>query len=164
MVSATVGSLTVDELEAALQLIAEWIVALYGQRIEAVSLTLEGFYTSAPEYHGILPWVARGKGETRDTLPLRQVRDLAEGALSTLFPQVLLDKSFSRDVRDVARSGRVAAVRVSPHRRIELLARFAKPDQLDSGPAHDDCVALHAGGGSTILRAVDGGRVALRGF
>ncbi len=68
------GRPTVAELEDALQLIAEWLIAIYGLRLDAVVLTLEGFYTSEPDYYGILPWLARGAGETPDTLPSRQVQ------------------------------------------------------------------------------------------
>lgn len=124
------AKLTIDELEDALQLIAEWLVACYGSRLDAVALTLEGFYTPAPEYSGILPSVARAEGETRETLPSPQVQDLAEGVFAGLFPQARLDRNTSRDVRDVARSGRVDAVCVSAHRRIELLTRFGRPEEL----------------------------------
>ena len=120
--------LSIDELEDGLRQIAEWLIAIHGPRIEAVALTLEGFYTPAPEYYGILPSVVRAEGETRDTLPSRQVRDLAEGVFTDLFPKALIDRNSSRDVRDVARSGRVDASRVTGHRRIQLLTRFGRPE------------------------------------
>lgn len=130
VVTQTDRMLTIDEIEDALQLIADWLVACYGPRLEAISLTLEGYYTSDPEYYGILPWITRGEGETRDTLPSRQVRDLAEGIFARLLPQARIDRNTSRDVRDVARSGRVDASCVSAHRRVELLTRFGRPDEL----------------------------------
>ncbi len=120
-------TLSIDELEDALQLIAEWLIAVYGPRVETVTLILEGYYTPAPEYYGILPWVVRAEGETRATLPSRQVRDLAEGVFANLFPEARIDRSSSRDVRDVARSGRVDASCVTAHRRMQLLARFGRP-------------------------------------
>lgn len=126
----TEAKLTVDELEDALPTIAEWLIACFGPRLDEISLTLEGRYTSAPEYYGILPWVLRAEGETRDTLSLRQVRHLAEGVFVSLFPQARLDRNTSRDVRGVAQSGRVRAVRVTAHRRIELLTRFGRPEEL----------------------------------
>lgn len=65
------SKLSIDELEDGLRQIAEWLIAVYGPRIEAVTLILEGYYTPTPEYYGILPWVVRAEAETRDTLPSR---------------------------------------------------------------------------------------------
>ena len=132
------SKLTLDQLEGALELIAEWLVACYGPRLEAVSLTLEGFHRRWADYHGILPWVARGEGETRDTLPLREVRDLAEGVFTALFPQIRFDRATAPDIHDVARSGRVAAVRVPANRQVELLKLFRRPEEFGDPAGPDE--------------------------
>lgn len=124
------GKRTVDELESALALIGEWLVAIYGSRLDAVVLTLQGFHTSAPHYYGIVPWLARSEGETPDTLPSRQVQDLAERVFTSLFPEARIDPATPCDVCDVARSGLVTASRITAHRRLELLSRFGRPEGL----------------------------------
>ena len=141
------GRPTVEELESALVLIAEWLIAIYGLRLDAVVLTLEGFDTSTPDYYRIVPWLARGAGETPDTLPSRQVRDLAEGIFATLFPQARIDQATARNVRDVARSGLVDAGHVTAHRQVELLARFGRPAELVGRVPFDEVVAVRRPGG-----------------
>jgi hypothetical protein len=66
---------TYDELEAALNVIAAWLIAAYGRRLERVSLSLEGYYGPVAECHGIVP-ITIGRGirpdgttECRETLP-----------------------------------------------------------------------------------------------
>lgn len=115
-----------------------WLIACYGPRLEAVSLTLEGFHRRRAAYHGILPWVARGQGETRDTLPLREVRDLAEGVFNALFPQIRFDRATAPDIHDVARSGRIAAVRVPANRQVELLQLFRRPEKFGDPAGPDE--------------------------
>ena len=46
---------TYDELEAALNVIAAWLIAGYGRRLERVSLSLEGYYGPITECYGIVP-------------------------------------------------------------------------------------------------------------
>jgi hypothetical protein len=118
-------NIEIDEIEKALETIAEWLIACYGPRITALSLTLEGFYSPGPEYYGIYPSIMRAEGETRETLASREVRDLAETVFRRLFPQARIERVPSRDVRHIARSF-VKAGDVTAHRRIELLARFGR--------------------------------------
>jgi hypothetical protein len=119
-------NIEIDEIEKALDMIAEWLIACYGPRVTALSLTLEGFYSPEPGYYGIHPSIARAKGETRETLPAREVRDLAETVFPRIFPQARIERAPSRDVRHIARSELVKAGDVTAHRRIELLARFGR--------------------------------------
>ena len=118
-----------DAIEGALNEIAEWLVAFHGERIAAVSLTLEGFYGPGQEYWGIVPSVARGSGETRQTLPSQGVQALSEDIFMKIFPETQFTKSSSRDVRDIARSRSVQASAVSAHRRLVLLSRFGHPPE-----------------------------------
>lgn len=74
-----------DEIEAALDQVAEWLVALYGTRIVYICLTLEGFYGPGEVYWGLVTSIERADGESRETLPSPEVRGLAEG----VFPAVL---------------------------------------------------------------------------
>jgi hypothetical protein len=120
-------NIEIDEIEKALDTIAAWLIACYGPRVTAVSLTLEGFYSPGADYFGIRPSIARAEGETRATLSSREVGDLAETVFRRLFPQARIERAPSRDVRDIARSKLVKAGDVTAHRRIELLARFGRP-------------------------------------
>jgi hypothetical protein len=123
-------SIDLAQIEGALDVIAEWLIACYGARMQSITLVLEGFYTGEPEYYGILPWIDRTDGETRETLPSREVRDLAERIFIALLPQARITRESSRDVRDIARSDRVAAANLSAHRRLELLDRFGRPQGI----------------------------------
>lgn len=117
----------IDELEAALDTVAEWLIAAYGPRLASVYLTLEGYYTADPVYWGIVPMLERGAGESRETLPSGEVRDRAEAVIAVLCPDARLTRESMRDVRDVARSRRVSPADVSGHRRLDLLGRFGRP-------------------------------------
>jgi hypothetical protein len=123
---STDHNIKIDEIEKALDTIAEWLIACYGPRITALSLTLEGFYSPGPEYYGIYPSITRAEGETHETLASREVRDLAESVFRRLFPHVRFERAPSRDVRHIARSDLVKAGDVSAHRRIKLLVRFGR--------------------------------------
>jgi hypothetical protein len=127
----------IDEIEKALDTIAEWLIACYGPRVTAISLTLEGFYSPLPEYYGIYPWISRADGETRETLSSSEVRNLAEPVFRHLFPQAQIERTPSRDVREIARSARVEAKDVTAHRRIDLLARFGHPNGAPKARAAD---------------------------
>ena len=118
-----------DAIKGALNEIAEWLVAFHGERIAAVSLTLEGFYSPGEEYWGIVPSIARGAGETRQTLPSHRVRALSEDVFIRIFPETQFTKTSSRDVRDIARSQLIQASAVSAHRRLVLLSRFGHPPE-----------------------------------
>mgnify|MGYP000938703715 CR=1 FL=1 len=123
------GRIEFDQIDEALEVIAEWLVACYGVRIRGLRLVLEGYYSGLPEYYGILPWIDRAGGETRISLPSREARDLAEGVFTDLLPGAQITRQGSRDVRDIARSSYIVASEVSAHRRIELLARFGQPSR-----------------------------------
>lgn len=116
-----------EEIEAALEVIAEWLVACYTDRIRGLQLVLEGYYTGRPEYYGILPWIDRADSESKITLPSTEVRDLAEAVFTTLLSAAQITRQGSRDVCDIARSPYIVTGEVSAHRRIELLARFGRP-------------------------------------
>lgn len=116
-----------EDIEEALEVIAEWLVACYGERIRGLQLVLEGYYTGRPEYYGILPWIDRADSESKITLLSREARDLAEAVFTTLLPAAQITRQGSRDVCDIARSSYILASEVSAHRRIELLARFGWP-------------------------------------
>ena len=65
------------DLDATLDVIAAWLIAAYGGRIERTSLWLEGYYGPVSECYGITP-VTLDRGvrpeageETRETLPWR---------------------------------------------------------------------------------------------
>lgn len=125
--------LGIGEIEDALQTIAQWLIACYGPRIHMIALSLDGFYTALPEYYGIVPSIVRGEGETRETLPSREVRDLAEAVFTSMLPAAQFERGTSRDVQDVAWSRHVEAQEVTAHRRLELLARFGRPECLGGG-------------------------------
>jgi len=71
--------ISIGEVEAALDATAEWLIAVYGARLASVHLTLEGYYSRDQVFHGLLPLVERAAGETRDTLPLREVSQGSRG-------------------------------------------------------------------------------------
>ncbi len=118
---------TYDELEAALEVVAAWLIAAYGGRLERVSLSLEGYYGPVTECYGIVPITigrgacADGTTETRDTLPAREIGHRAESLLARLVPGVRCTHDPVRDVCHVVSSSLVKAGDVSAHRRIELL-------------------------------------------
>lgn len=113
----------IGEVEAALDATAEWLIAVYGARLASVRLTLEGHYSGDQIFHGLLPSVVRAAGETRDTLPFREVKDRAEAAFILLCPRARIARGLG-DVRDVASSRRVMAGEMSAHRRLHLLRRL----------------------------------------
>ncbi|HPG21914.1 MAG TPA: hypothetical protein PLH75_03885 [Amaricoccus sp.] len=116
-----------EEIECALDEIAAWLVALRGARITQRVLTLEGFCAADPIYWGIVPSIGRADGETRETLPSRDLQALAEEVFARLLPAAAFDKTSGHDVRDVARSVIVRSSDLSAHRRLELLGRFGRP-------------------------------------
>lgn len=123
---------TYDELEAALNVIAAWLIAGYGRRLERASLSLKGYYGSITECYGIVP-ITVGRGtrpdgipESRDTLPTREIRDRAEALFARLVPGVVCTHDPVRDVRHVVSSSLVKAEDVSAHRRIELLHLYGR--------------------------------------
>ena len=117
-------------LDEALNLIAAWLLAAYGPRLERVSLSLEGHYGPLSECYGIVPiTVVRGvrsdgTPESRETLPTREICGRAEGLFVRLFPMVQFTGDTVRDMRHVASSRSVTAADVSAHRRLELLMRY----------------------------------------
>ena len=123
-------ALTLDMIEDALDLVAEWLIAAYGQRIAAVSLVIEGHYGPLDDCYGIVPiTIDRGIGpdgaaETRETLPTQEVLRQAERLLLRLCPTMRFGHDGGRDVREVGRSRFVRASDVSAHRRIELRRRY----------------------------------------
>ena len=129
------NALTVDMIEEALDLVAEWLIAAYGSRIAAVSLTIEGHYGPLADCYGIVPiTLERGLGpdgrpETRETLPTREVCEQAEVLFQRLYPKMRFDHNSVRDVRHVGSSKFVRASEVSAHRRIELRRRHGIPGQ-----------------------------------
>lgn len=114
----------------ALNLVAEWLIAAYGQRLKAVSLYLEGHYGPPHECHSITVFTLdRGAGvdgipETQESLQRTDVCAQAERLFLHLCPHFQFDHDNVRDIRDVARTRRVEAADVSAHRRIALLRRF----------------------------------------
>lgn len=118
---------SLEELEHALDEIAAWLVAFYGGRITQLVLILEGFYTAGSSFWGIVPSVVRATGETRETLPSRDLLAWAEEVFIRLLPSAAFDKTSGRDVRDVACSLIVRSSDVSAHRRLELLGRYGRP-------------------------------------
>lgn len=123
---------TYDELEATLNVIAAWLIAAYGGRLERVSLSLEGYYGPITECYGIVP-ITIGRGarsdgtpESRDTLPTMEIRDCAEALLARLVPGVVCTRDSIRDMRHVVSSSLVRAEDVSAHRRIELLRLYGR--------------------------------------
>lgn len=123
-------ALTRDAIEEGLDLVAEWLIAAYGPRIAAVSLTLEGHYGPVTDCYGIVPiTLDRGAGpaggpETRETLSTREVCDQAERLFRRLCPDVTFDHNGGRDVRHLGSSRLVSAADVTAHRRIDLLRRY----------------------------------------
>ena len=123
---------TVDygDLGATLDVIAAWLIAAYGGRIERISLWLEGYYGPVSECYGIAPVTLdrgvrpEGGEETRETLPSREVRDHAEAVFSRLCPGIQFNRNPGRDVREVASSDLMSAEGVSAHRKIELLRAY----------------------------------------
>lgn len=118
------------DLDATLDVIAAWLIAAYGGRIERISLWLEGYYGPVSECYGIAP-VRLDRGvrpeggqETRETLPSREIRDHAEALFSRLCPGIQFIRIPGRDVREVASSGLMSADGVSGHRKIELLRAY----------------------------------------
>ena len=128
-------ALILDMIEEALDLIAEWLIAAYGLRIAAVSLTIEGHYGPLADCYGIVPiTLERGLGpdgrpETRETLPTREVCGEAEKLFQRLCPEMRFDHDGTRDVRHVGSSRLVRASEVSAHRRLELRRRHGTPRQ-----------------------------------
>ena len=101
-----------ESLDDALDLIAAWLLAAYGTRLERVSLSLESYYGPLSECFGIVPVTldrgvrSDGSPETRETLPSREVCGHAEGLFTRLYPMV----RFTREVRS-----RRLPCRVIPH-------------------------------------------------
>jgi hypothetical protein len=128
-------ALTVDRIEETLDLVAEWLIAAYGSRIAAVSLTIEGHYGPLADCYGIVPiTLERGLGpdgrpESRETLPKRDVCERAEALFQRLWPEMRFDHDGRRDVRHVGSSRLVKASEVSAHRRLELRRRHGMPGQ-----------------------------------
>jgi hypothetical protein len=147
----------IDEIEKALDTIAEWLIACYGPWVTALSLTLEGFYSPGPEYYGIYPSITRAEAETRETLSSHEVRDLAETIFRRLFPQARIERAPSLDVRQIARSEFIKAVDVTAHRRIELLGvsgvRAAQPKPRQPT---DETVLGQGGWWSQVVAALGG--------
>jgi hypothetical protein len=126
--------LTLDMIEEAVNLVAEWLIAAYESRLAAVSLSIEGHYGPLTDCYGIVPiTLARGIGaggvpETRETLPTREVCDQAEQLFRRLYPAVHFDRDNVRDVRELASSRLVDSADVTAHRRIELRRRYGSVD------------------------------------
>lgn len=116
-----------------MDLLAQWLHAVYGPRLAAISLSLEGHYGPVSECYGVVPiLVTRGVGvdgasETRETLPTAEIIARSEELFSRLHPHVQFTHSNSRDVRHIASSRSVASSDVSAHRRMQLLTRFGRP-------------------------------------
>jgi hypothetical protein len=85
-----------DEIQAALEVIAEWLIACCGDRILGLRVELEGYYTGRPEYYGILPWIDRAEDENKTSLPSSEVRYLAEAVFTNLVPAVQITRQGSR--------------------------------------------------------------------
>jgi hypothetical protein len=123
-------SVSRDELSAALEEIASWLLAAYGARLEGLSLALEVYYGPVTECFGIVPITLNrgvrpdGTSESQETLPSRQIRDHAEALLGLLVPSIRCIRDPVRDVHEVASSSFVRARDVSGHRRIELLRKY----------------------------------------
>jgi hypothetical protein len=123
-------SVDYGDLAASLDVIAAWLIATYGPRLERISLSLEGYYGPLSECHGIVPITLDrgvrpdGTAETRETLPSREICDHAEALLARLVPGIRCTRDPVRDVRHVASSELVVARDVSAHRRIELLRAY----------------------------------------
>lgn len=127
-----------DMTGATLDLVAEWLIAAYGSRLAAVSLSIEGHYGPLTDCYGIVPiTLARDTGEggvpeTRETLPTREICDHAERLFLRLCPTLRFDHDSGRDVRHVASSCLVEAGDVTAHRRIELRRRYGSVDSWAS--------------------------------
>lgn len=122
-------TLTIDTIEEALDLVAEWLIAAYSPGIAAVSLEIEGHYGSLADCYGIVPitlergFDSDGHPETRETLPTRDVCGQAERLFQRLCPEMRFDHDGMRDVRHIASSELVRVSDVSGRRRIELRRR-----------------------------------------
>jgi hypothetical protein len=113
----------------ALREVAEWLIARYGTRVNWISLTIEGYYSSAA-YWGIVPNIGRGTApdgslETGETLPTREIAAEAEALFARLVPGTIFGKISGYDVRDVA-SASVRSGAVSSHRRLTLIGRHGR--------------------------------------
>ena len=126
------GDIDYESLEEALNLVAAWLLAAYGPRLERVSLGLEGHYGPLNECFGIIPIVivrgfrSDGTPETRQTMPTSEICGHAESLFSRFFPMVHFTRDSSDDVRHVASSRSMFAADVSAHRRLELLREFGR--------------------------------------
>ncbi|MBA2031991.1 hypothetical protein HLX61_25825, partial [Escherichia coli] len=45
------GRIETDQIGEALEVIAEWLIAYYGERVRGLRLVLEGYYSGRPEYY-----------------------------------------------------------------------------------------------------------------
>ena len=56
-------ALNLDTIEEALVVVAEWLIAAYGSRLAAISLSIEGHYGPLADCYGIVPiTLNRGHG------------------------------------------------------------------------------------------------------
>lgn len=121
-----------ESLDDALDLIAAWLLAAYGARLQRVALSIEGYYGPVTDCYEIVSVVldrgvrSDGTAETRETLPSREVCSHAEALFTRLYPMVRFTRQAVRDVRHVASSRTFAATDVSAHRRIELLRQYGQ--------------------------------------
>ena len=101
-----------ESLDDALDLIAAWLLAAYGTRLQRVALSIEGYYGPVTDCYGVVSVVldrgvrSDGTPETRETLPSREVCGHAEVLFTRLYPMV----RFTRQVR-----ARRSPCRVIPH-------------------------------------------------
>jgi hypothetical protein len=115
-----------ESLDDALDLIAAWLLAAYGPRLERVALSLESYYGPLSECFGIVSMVldrgvrSDGSPETRETMPSREVCGHAEVLFTRLYPMVRFTRESVRDVRHAASSRTFAASDVSAHRPADL--------------------------------------------
>jgi len=121
-----------ESLDDALDLIAAWLLAAYGTRLQRVALSIEGYYGPVTDCYGVVSVVldrgvrSDGTPETRETLPSREVCGHAEGLFTRMYPMVQFSRQAARDLRHVASSRTFAAADVSAHRRIELLRQYGR--------------------------------------
>lgn len=120
-----------EAIEAALEETGAWVVAAYGPRLVTLSIFLDGYMGSQETFWGLGFHLERGvnaagEAENRTTLRGSQVRLVAEHVLRRLLPGI----SLTHEPRDVREAAIVRIGSVSAHRRIVLLERHGRFDDV----------------------------------
>jgi hypothetical protein len=118
---------------AALDEVAQWLIAASGGRLDVVSLTLAGYHYwgSRTEYHSVRVLSVRGRlleqAPGRLFLP-REAKALAEFLVARMVPGL----AFTRENFDLQEHGYALARQadLSAHERLALIARHGTLDQI----------------------------------